>query len=246
MPFGGALTLGLGSAFGGLAGLFGGGKQQKTQTNGTITNNQQGNFSQNQQNTSSPNLTPLQKALIQQFTSGASQLYNQSTNLQPYAASGLEQINSGSNAASQAMSANLAAHGQSFSPAAATAQNQNILSRTGQQAQFMNQIPLLQRQLQEQSLGQLQGAFSAIPTGVTQTGTSSGQTSQQGTQTQQGTNLVSGNPMGGLFSGLGAGIMYGLPGLFGSMNGGSSNYADLGNQAMQYAPQQPDMNLGGL
>lgn len=237
MPFGGLLTAGVGSIFSGLSGLFGGGQQQKTQTNGTITNNQSGNFSQNQQNTSTPNLTPLQQSLIKQFTTGASNLYNQSTNLQPYAASGLEQINQGSNAAQQSMSANLASRGLSFSPAQATAQNQATLSRTGQQASFMNQIPLLQRQLQEQSLGQLQGAFSAIPTGVTQTGASTGNTTQSSTQTQQGTNLISGNPMAGLFSGLGAGTMASLPLLSnainsygtspGAMTGGGSIYNNV-------------------
>jgi hypothetical protein len=215
MPAGGLITAGIGSAIGGIAGLFGGGKQQKIQTSGTITNNQSGNFS----SATNPNFSPLQNALIQQFTQGASNLYNQSTNLQPYEASGLEQINQGSNAASQAENANLAARGLSFSPAAATANNQNILSRTAQQSQFANSIPLLQRQMQQQSLQQLMGAFSAIPTGQT----SSGQTTQNSTQTQNGTNLVSGNPMAGLFSGAGAGLMAGLtPYLYSQMGQGGT------------------------
>jgi hypothetical protein len=218
MPFGGLLTAGLGSAFGGLAGLFGGGKQQKTQTSGTITNNQQGSF--NTQNSTAPNFSNLQKALMQQFTGAASNLYNQSTNLQPYEASGMEQINQGANAASQAIAANNASRGLSFSPAASTAQNQNTLNRVNQQTQFANSIPLLQRQLQQQSLGQLMQAFQVIPTG--QTGTQSGTTTQSGTQTQQGTNLVSGDPMAGLFSGLGAGTMASLPLLSQSFSGGPS------------------------
>jgi len=242
MPFGGALTMGLGSAFGGLAGLFGGGKQQKTQTSGTISNTGQGSYTSNQTGTTTPNLTPLQKSLIQQFTTGASNLYNQSTNLQPYAASGLEQINQGSNAAQQAIAANYASRGLNFSPMAATGQTQNILARTGQQAQFMNSLPLLQRQLQQQALQQLMGAFQAIPTGVTQTQTGGGKTMQSGTQTQQGTNLVSGNPMAGLFSGLGAGTMASLPLLMQQMNGGTG-------VNMGVSPGTPDFsgyNIGDL
>lgn len=206
MPFGGALTAGLGSAFGGLAGLFGGGKQQKTQTSGTITNNQNGNYS----SATNPNLSPLQQSLISSFTKNASDLYNQSTNLKPYESSGLEAINQGSDAASKAMAANLASRGLSFSPAGATAQNQGTLARIGQQTQFENSIPLLQRQLQTQSLQQLMQAFSAIPTGQT----SSGSTSQNSTQTQNGTNLISGNPVAGAISGAGAGLLSQFPGLF--------------------------------
>lgn len=214
MPIIGSLVGGIGS---GIAGLFGGGKQQKTQTSGTITNNQQGSFN----SSTNPNLTPLQKALIGQFTQGASNLYSQSTNLQPYEAQGMEQINQGSNAAQKAMSANLASRGLSFSPTGATAQNQATLARVGQQTQFANSIPLLQRQLQQQSLQQLMSAFQVIPTGQT----SSGTTSQSGTQTQQGTNLVSGNPMAGLFSGLTSGGIagYGLGNLYNSFSGPSAN-----------------------
>lgn len=207
MPFGGLLTAGLGSAFGGLAGLFGGGKQQKIQTNGTITNNQTGNFNAN--SSTNPDFSPLQQALMKQFTGAAQSLYNQSTNLQPYESSGMEQINQGSNAAGQAIAANNASRGLSFSPAGTTATNQNTLNRVNQQTQLANSIPLLQRQLQQQSLGQLMQAFQVIPTG--QTSSQSGSTTQNSTQTQQGTNLVSGNPTAGLFSGLGAGTLASLP-----------------------------------
>jgi hypothetical protein len=228
MPIIGGLVGGIGS---GLAGLFGGEKQQKTQTSGTITNNSttQGTGSYTSGSSTNPNFTSLQQALINQFTQGASSLYNQSQNLQPYEASGLEQINQSSNAASQAMSANLASKGLSFSPAAATAQNQNILSRTGQQSQFANSIPLLQRQLQQQALGQLTQAFSVIPTGQTQAGSGTTQQNQtqNSTQTQQGTNLVSGNPIAGGISGLLAGGLSGanLGLLYNNFQGNSANNA---------------------
>lgn len=217
----GALIGGIG---GGLAGLFGGGKQQQTQTNGTITNNtsstSNGSYSNN------PVFTGLQNALINQFTSGAASLYNQSTNMAPYTASGLQQINNTANASATAENANLAARGLSFSPAAATAQTQGRQAQAGQQSQFLNSIPLLQRQLQQQSLGQLMQAFQVIPTGST--GTTSQTGTQTGTQTQQGTNLVSGNPLAGATSGLVSGGLsgYGLGNLYNSFNpqiGGTSS-----------------------
>lgn len=218
----------IGTAIGGLAGLFGGGTQGKVQTNGTITNNQTGSF--NTANTTAPNFSNLQKALMSQFTSAASSLYNTSTNLQPYESSGMAQINSGSNAAQQAINAQQASQGLSFSPAASTAQTQNTLNRVNQQTQLANSIPLLQRQLQQQSLGQLMQAFQVIPTGTT--GTQSGTTTQSGTQTQQGTNLVSGNPVAGLFSGLGSGmyasgLINSMPNLFNSFGNNSSQLANF-------------------
>ena len=203
MPLIGGLVGGIGS---GLAGLFGGGKQQKVQTSGTITNNSSGSFN----SSTNPNLTPLQQSLITQFTQGASNLYNQSTNLQPYEASGMEQINQGSDAASKAMAANLASRGLTFSPAAGNAQTAATLARTGQQAQFANSIPLLGRQMQQQSLGQLMNAFQVIPTGTTSAGTTAGTTTQNSTQTQNGTNLVSGNPIAGALSGATSGGLTGF------------------------------------
>ena len=233
MPFGGALIGGIGAGISGLAGLFGGGKQQKVQTSGTISNtgqqNQSGTFGTSGQttgfSTSNPNLSPLQQALINQFTSSASNLNRQAGDLSGYKAQGLSDINSTSNAASEALRNNLASRGLSFSPSAANAETQQRIGLAGQQSQFLNSIPLLQRQLQQQSLQQLMNAFQLIPYGTTsQTGgttAQSGTTNETGTssstQNQQGTNLVSGNPMGGLFSGLGSGLFASLPYLMGNM-----------------------------
>ena len=223
MPLIGGLVGGIGS---GLAGLFGGGKQQKVQTSGTITNNSSGSFN----SSTNPNLTPLQQSLITQFTQGASNLYNQSTNLQPYEASGMEQINQGSDAASKAMAANLASRGLTFSPAAGNAQTAATLARTGQQAQFANSIPLLGRQMQQQSLGQLMNAFQVIPTGTTSAGTTAGTTTQNSTQTQNGTNLVSGNPIAGALSGATSGGLtgFGLGNLYNYMQSSPSASSQTG------------------
>lgn len=233
MPFGGALTAGIGGLLGGLGGLFGGGKQQtvntsnNTSTNmsGTGTSNSQGSFANtgNTTGTSStnPNLSPLQQALMKSFTSGASDLYNQSTNLKPYTDSSLENIAGSAQGTDTAIQNQLAARGQQFSPSAGTAQTQNTLNTANQNTQLLNSVPLLQRQLQQQALQQLMGAFQVLPTGTTTT--SSGQTNQSGTQNQsgqttanqqgtsssQGTQGTYGNPTAGLIGGLGSGLFAG-------------------------------------
>ena len=223
----GALIPGL---IGGLAGLFGGGQQQKTQTSGTITNSGTQNFSQGgtSSSTSTPNLSPIQKALIGQFSSGASNLYNSSTNLNPYAASGLEQINQSGDLAQKALQNSLAARGLSYSPAAANATTLGTLNTANQGAQFLNSLPLLQRQLQQGALSQLMQAFQVQPTGSTQTGTTqqTGTATSNNTQTQQGTNLVSGNPVAGAISGFGAGLLG--PSAV-SVGGGNSVPSNLSN-----------------
>ncbi len=203
----------------GLAGLFGGGQQQKTQTQSTqnqnTTQSQQG---QNYQSGSvSPDLSPLQQLLAQMFTKGAGDLYNQSTNLQPYTTQGLQQIQGQGGANQQTIANILAARGLSASPAAATALTQNTLNSGNQANQFLQSIPLLQRQLQTQGLSGLLSAFGALPTGTTSTGSNISSNNAQSQGFSQGNSIgtVSGNPMGGLFGGLGAG-------LFAPSSGGSN------------------------
>lgn len=200
---------------GGIAGLFGGGPQQKTQTSGTITNS----GSSSNTNTSTPNFSPLQQALISQFTRGASDLYDQSADLSGYAGQGLKTINSGAQLSNNILRNTLASRGMSYSPAAGTALTQDELNRQNQGSSFLSSLPLLQRQLQSQSLNQLMQAFGAIPTGSTSTGNSQ----SNSTQTQQGMNLVSGNPTAGAIAGAGAGL------LGPNQSGTGSNLGDLLN-----------------
>lgn len=237
MPFAGLLTAGLGAGFSGLAGLFGGGKQQKVQTSGTISNtgtqSQSGTSASSGFNTTNltHNLSPLQLSLIGQFTKGAGDLFNQANDLSGYRSEGLKTINQNANLADKVLQNSLAARGLTYSPAAANAITQGQINRVGQQSQFENQLPLLQRQLQESALGDIMKAFQLLPTDTTQSSAFGGQTASNqtgtssSTQTQQGTNLVSGNPLTGLFGGLGSGFL--VPGglsdilssLFGSGGG---------------------------
>ncbi len=170
---------------GGLAGLFGGGKQQKTQTSGTISNTGTGTFNQQGTSTGSTtgqhqdvfgsqtqnvhNLSPFQQMLAQRFTSGAGKLADQAADMSGYTAGGLQGINQGANANTNVINNMLASRGLSFSPAAATAQTQNLANTQNQQSQFLQQVPLLQRQLQSQANTGLEQAFSTLPVDTTQT-----------------------------------------------------------------------------
>ena len=99
----------LGAVIPGLAGLFGGGKQQQVNTNQTTNTNQNQNYSGS--STSTPNLNPFQQTLAAMFSGGAADMYNKSTNLAPYTSQGLQQIQGQNTANSKSIANNLAARG---------------------------------------------------------------------------------------------------------------------------------------
>ena len=219
----------VGGLLGGLGGLFGGGKQQTVNTNSTTnqSSNTTGSGSQVTSNYATPQLSSIQQAMLNSIMGTATNNLNNATNLTGYGQQGLEQINQGGNAAAQAMQANLASKGQQFSPAGTTAQNQQTLARTGQQSQFLQQLPLLQTQLSQQALQQMMQGFQIQPTATTSGGVTNTNQSQNmtGTSNTQGTQSTYGNPLGGLFSGLGAGAIGGasLSSLFPSIFGGGAS-----------------------
>ena len=202
MPFALAAPL-IGAGISALAGLFGGKKQQEVKTSSDTTNN----F--NQTSTSTPNLNPFQQQLAKMFTEGAMDQYRQSVNLSPYASQGLQQIQGQAGANAKIIGNVLAQRGLSFSPAAVTSMLGNTLNAGNQANQFLAGIPLLSRQLQDNSLGNLIRAFGAMPVGMTQTGSGSS------TSHMEGVNTQSGNPTAGFLGGLGAGLF--AP----NVNGGS-------------------------
>lgn len=223
---------------GGLAGLFGGGQQQKQQTSGTITNQNQGTQTQQgtQQGTSTSSgttqtqgnqavthkLSPFQQQLAGIFSQGAANQYKKGTDLSGYTQGGLQNINTGSDLASKVIANNFASRGLSYSPAAANAQTQNDLSRISQGNQFLSQVPLVQHQLQNQDLSQVMQAFGMLPTdtntattgsGSTQNNASQSQTSDiTGSSTQSGTQTQQGTNLvsGNQLGGLFSGIGQGL------------------------------------
>jgi hypothetical protein len=188
----------VGAGLSALAGLFGGKKQQETQTNQNTTQN----FNQNTSSSNTPNLNPFQQQLAQLFTQGSIDRYNKDLNLTPYTQQGMQQI-AGQGAANNKIISNiLAQRGLSYSPAAATGLTQNALNTGGQMNQFLSGIPLLRRDMEQDNLKGLMQAFSVQPVGSTSTGSSSGTS----TGTMTGTNVQSGNPAAGFFGGLGAGL----------------------------------------
>lgn len=226
----------------GVAGLLGGLFPPTTKT--SSSQSQQGSTEQNQQGqtsgTTTPNLSPFQQQLAGLFTQGASNLYGQSQNLTPYTTSGLQGIQGQGSANNQILQNLMASRGLSYSPAGAQAQVQNTLNTGNQANTFLSQIPLLQRQLQQQSLQQLIGAFGALPTGVSstgssiQTGSGSTQSSGQGQSTTQG----SGNPAAGAVGGFGAGLFAPQP--------GGSSFSQLFGPGGTFAPSAIPGNSQGF
>ena len=215
----------------GLAGLFGGGRQQ--QQTGSYSGSQSGN----QYQTTTPNLSPFQQSLANMFVGGAQSLYGHDTDLSGYTSSGLQNINQAANLQNKALQNIIASRGLSFSPAAATAETMGEQNRLNQSSQFLNQIPLLQRQLQQQGLQGLMQAFGTLPTGVS--------TSGGGTQSTSGNQVgnVYGNPLGGFFGGLGGGLSAPAGGA------GLSNLGQIlslfGHGSPSFSPAAPVLNMPG-
>lgn len=199
----------------GLAGLFGEGPQKSAtsqQSSGTQTTN--GTTSSN----TSPELSSEQQQLANQFGEGLMNQYNQGVDLNPYKAQGLQNIQSGNQAAQKATDNMIASRGLSFSPAAATAQTAQNINSGNQTSSFLNSLPLLQHQLTQQNIQGLISGFSALPTAVSSNGQNN-QTQTSNTSTT-GNGALSGNPTAGLFSGVGAGLAAsGFPSLANSLGG---------------------------
>lgn len=199
----------------GLAGLTGGlGKNQQTQNQNSNTTGSSHQTTSGSSQTN-PVFGELQQRLMQLFTGGAEQMFRDSTDMGPYQNAGLQNIGAQGNQNRKMLDAILAQRGLSFSPAAATSLTQNALNTGNQQSQFLSQIPLLQRQMQQGGLDQLMRAFATIPTGSESS--SSGETfgtSQSQTQGQT-QSQAPGNPLAGFFGGLGAALPLAFPNLFG-------------------------------
>jgi hypothetical protein len=187
----------LGLLSGGLSGLFGGKSQKATQsTDSTTTGSNAYNSN------TSPVLSDFQEGLAKLFTTGLIDRYKQGpADLSGYAAGGLQDINRGADLKKQIVSNTLAQRGLSYSPAAATALAQPESERVGQGVDFMSQIPLLQRSLQQQDLQGLIQGFGALPTGQVSSGNTDTSSTTNGTTTSTGPS----NMLGGLISGAASG-----------------------------------------
>ena len=222
----------------GLAGLFGGGSTKQTNTNSSFSNAS----NSNQSGSTTPNLSPLQQMLSQMFGGQAETMASNTGNLlNQFTAGGLQNINTAGNAQTNVLNNVLASRGLANSPDAATANTMNTENQLNQSQQLLSSIPLLQRQLQQQNIAQLQGAFSALPTGVTSTGQSS--STNTGTGQQQQTTSTPGGGLAGLFAGLGGGLAAPSNG-FGSGSNLSSILSSVGFGPSSGVNTGSGLNLG--
>jgi hypothetical protein len=152
------------------------------------------NSTSNKQNsTSTPVEDPAWKGLRDQLINMSMQRLGSSTDMSGYTNSGIENINTASDAATIARNNTLAARGLSSSPIAGNADILSQNDRAGNIAEFQNTIPLLQRDMYNQDWNQALGLFNNRPKGLTSTGSSSG------TNTQTADQSI----LPGLFGGLG-------------------------------------------
>jgi hypothetical protein len=200
----------VGAGISALTGLFGNKKPQQS----TIDQTQ----------SVTPNLDPQQQFLQNLIgNTAANQVKNGPGDLSAYEAGGLQNINQAANLKSKTAANILASRGLSFSPSGV----QNLINpeadRLNQSSQFLSQIPLLQRQFQQQDLGQLMNAFGIMPKGSTSI-------------TKGTTTGTPANPTAGLLSGAGQGIFAALPYLKGMFGGGGGSGVNTVNAANAGVP----------
>jgi len=209
------------SGISGLAGLFGGGKQKQVNE----TNNSNTDATQTTQGFSSttPELSGIQQLLSNMAGYGAiNMLVHGPADLEGYKASALQQINQGADIQNKLSKNILASRGLSASPYAGYADILSDAPRVAQQDQLLGSLPLLQRQFQSDDLNRVIQAFGATgPVGSTSTTNNTQHTT--GTTSQNGTQIQNGNPLAGLFGGVGAGLATSMPQLMTAFGGGGGN-----------------------
>jgi hypothetical protein len=180
---------GIGSIIGGALAVPAGmiGTPSSSTTNGTTTTSGS--------STSNPILSSSAQDFLNKLTSYYTNYIQQSPDLSGYYAQQANGINNNAQLADRYTQEQLAARGLSTSPVAASITNTNNLNRVNQLNTVQQQLPLLQRQLTGEALGQGAGFFSQIPRGQTN------QMNQSQT-TNQTTKSSSGGGLGGLLSGL--------------------------------------------
>ena len=209
------------TGLGGLTGLFGNRPQiQKTTSNtqgGSVNNTTFGNWSQQ-----TPQLNPLAGEGYKAISDKYMNLINTDPNLSGYQAQQSGQINNLADIQRRKMQEELAARGIS-GPAAATAEGNIESQRFGNLTNLNQQIPLLSRQLQENTLGAAGSFYRGMPVGQYNEATGNQTTGSNQWNSQQGTSTSPGNQLGGLFGGLGdiLAMLYGRGALGGGGGGGS-------------------------
>lgn len=163
--------------------------RDKTQTSNTSGTSSGSTFS-------GTDITPTQTPENQQFMNDIrnkySSMLNEDPNLTGFTASGLRDINRGSDLQSQNLEGILAARGIT-GPAAANALGGVQQNRFNQATQFRSGIPLVARQLRSDMLGKAGEFFSRLPVGNSTTSFGGTNSSSTGS----GTQVAQGDPWGG-------------------------------------------------
>lgn len=196
-----------------LAGAFGNRKNTTTQQqDSSSTTNRDETSTQDVDLSEMPEYTPEMQSILSLLTNTLRNRMLGSTDMSGYTTQGLQKINQGADLKRRAMENILAARGLSYSPAAVTPMGRIESGRIGEQINFLNQIPLLQRQLQGEDIDAFSKFFTSLPVGNRKTGTTTQRTfgTTNTTGQQSGSTTQPGNILGGLFTGLGSGLAMGF------------------------------------
>lgn len=208
-----ALGIGLG-LLGGLGGLFGNRPKTYT-TDQTGSSTGTTDASQYQDFYSNPTYDPYSDALRRGMIQNTLNYMQTDPDLTGYTAQGLQQINQSGSALKQSIADTLASRGLSYSPIAGSALTSADINRVQQGNQFINQIPLLRQQLQQQKMSDIVNTFRALPYGTSGSSVGRNLGTQSQNFSQHGTSTDPGNQTGGFLAGLGGGLGFGVgKGLF--------------------------------
>src|SRR5215467_15669104 len=126
---------------------------------------------QNQQATSTPNLSPMQSNLMNQVLGAAgNQLSSVPANLSGYFSNAMQGNLQNERAQQAALQRTLVSRGLQNSPFAASAMAGMQQQGANANQQLINQMPLLRMQLLQQALQQATSTFASTPYGTTQKG----------------------------------------------------------------------------
>lgn len=188
-----------------LSGLFGNKGQTQKSTQNTQTNNQSSFANANStQSSSAPIIDPRSQSLLSGIQDKYMGLMNNDPNMSGYTAAGIQGINRNSDLQRQNTMENMAQRGQT-GPMVGSALNANDAQRFQQVNQFQQSVPLMARQLQQDTLDRAMGVFKGTPQGQYNEGfnTNEGWGQDFGNSASQGTNTLPGNKAGGMLGNLG-------------------------------------------
>lgn len=137
---------------------------------GGVLSNRPKKTTQTTTQTDSPEMATFRDQLLKLHQ----QRLGSSADLSGYKAGGLQTINNTFGQAQTGLNAELTARGLSDSPAAVAPIANMAGARSGSMSQFLNSLPMLQRQLQGEDLQSASGFYGMQPRTTTTTGTGSG------------------------------------------------------------------------